>query len=205
MLKKAVFISVVILVYFFLPAKVIAQETEAPYIIPNDSLVVKNIEDWQDLKFGIFMHWGTYSQWGVVESWSICPEDEGWTQRSGKYSKDYFIYRKAYEDLQKTFNPVNFNPDKWATAAKEAGFKYMILTFKHHDGFCMFDSKYTDYKITSPNTPFHSNIPIPKPMLARKLQRLSGSRDLKSALISQNPTGIPNHTGGPISHPKTAM
>ena len=54
-----------------------AQESEAPYIVPKDPEVVKNIEEWQDLKFGIFMHWGTYSQWGVVESWSICPEDEG--------------------------------------------------------------------------------------------------------------------------------
>lgn len=134
-----------------------AQESAEPYIMPADEQVVKNIEEWQDMKFGIFMHWGTYSQWGVVESWSICPEDEGWTQRSGKYSADYFTYKKAYEDLQKTFNPVNFNPDKWATAAKDAGFKYMILTFKHHDGFCMFDSKYTDYKITSVNTPFHTN------------------------------------------------
>ena len=134
-----------------------AQEKEEPYIVPVDPLVVKNIEEWQDMKFGIFMHWGTYSQWGVVESWSICPEDEGWTQRRGEFSKDYFTYLKAYEDLQKTFNPVNFNPDKWATAAKDAGFKYMILTFKHHDGFCMYDSKYTDYKITSPNTPFHTN------------------------------------------------
>jgi len=134
-----------------------AQEKEQPYIPPTDPEVVQNLEEWQDLKFGIFMHWGTYSQWGVVESWSICPEDEGWTQRSGPFSKDYFTYKKAYEDLQKTFNPVDFNPDKWATAAKDAGFKYMIVTFKHHDGFCMYDSKYTDYKITSPKTPFHTN------------------------------------------------
>lgn len=134
-----------------------AQETEAPYIMPDDPQVVKNLEEWQDLKFGIFMHWGTYSQWGVVESWSICPEDEGWTQRRGPFSADYFTYKKAYENLQKTFNPLNFDPGKWARAAKDAGFKYMIVTFKHHDGFCMYDSKYTDYKITSPNTPFHTN------------------------------------------------
>ncbi len=134
-----------------------AQQSEDPYITPSDPLVVKNIEEWQDLKFGIFMHWGTYSQWGVVESWSICPEDEGWTQRRGEFAKDYYTYLKAYENLQKTFNPVNFNPDKWAYAAKDAGFKYMIFTFKHHDGFCMYDSKYTDYKITDPSTPFHAN------------------------------------------------
>jgi len=61
-----------------------AQESEAPYIEPKDPLVVKNLEEWQDMKFGIFMHWGTYSQWGIVESWSLCPEDEGWTQRRGE-------------------------------------------------------------------------------------------------------------------------
>ncbi len=136
---------------------VYAQEHESPYIVPADPLVVKNIEAWQDLKFGIFMHWGTYSQWGVVESWSICPEDEGWTQRKGPYSDDYYTYKKAYEGLQKTFNPINFNPDKWAGAAKDAGFKYMVFTFKHHDGFCMFDSKYTDYKITGAESPFRTN------------------------------------------------
>lgn len=136
---------------------VYAQESALSYITPSDPKVVKNIEEWQDLKFGIFMHWGTYSQWGVVESWSICPEDEDWTQRRGPFSNDYYTYKKAYEDLQYTFNPVNFNPDKWALAAKDAGFKYMIVTFKHHDGFCMFDSKYTDYKVTSSKTPFHTN------------------------------------------------
>jgi alpha-L-fucosidase len=152
---KSVLYTIILLLLSFYQVK--AQEQEATYVTPDDPMVVKNIEQWQDLKFGIFMHWGTYSQWGVVESWSICPEDEGWTQRKGPYSKDYFTYKKAYEDLQKTFNPVNFNPDKWAAAAKEAGFRYMILTFKHHDGFCMYDSKYTDYKITSLNTPFHTN------------------------------------------------
>jgi len=140
-----------------LAANSIAQENEPVYIPVTDPLVKQKLDSWQDMKFGLFMHWGTYSQWGVVESWSICPEDEGWTQRSGPYSKDYYGYKKAYEDLQTTFNPVNFNPDKWAKAAKDAGFKYMIFTFKHHDGFCMFDSKQTDYKITSPNTPFSVN------------------------------------------------
>jgi alpha-L-fucosidase len=155
MAKKNLLIS-------FLLSAVIASNAQQhnfnnTYVKPTDTLVQQKIEQWQDLKFGLFMHWGTYSQWGVVESWSICPEDEGWTQRRGPYSTSYNDYVKAYENLQTTFNPVNFNPDKWATAAKEAGMKYVVFTTKHHDGFCMFDTKQTDYKITSAKTPFSSN------------------------------------------------
>lgn len=133
------------------------QENSSGYVKPTDPLVQAKLEAWQDLKFGIFMHWGTYSQWGVVESWSICPEDEGWTQRKDPFSKDYFEYKKAYENLQTTFNPVDFDPGKWSKAARDAGFKYVVFTFKHHDGFCMFDTKQTDYKVTSTLTPFHTN------------------------------------------------
>jgi alpha-L-fucosidase len=112
------------------------------------------------------MHWGTYSQWGVVESWSICPEDEGWTQRRGPYSADWYTYLKAYENLQTTFNPVKFNPERWAAAAKDAGMKYVVFTTKHHDGFCMFDSKETDYKITGSKSPFANN---PKANVAKEV------------------------------------
>ena len=127
------------------------------YIPTADSLVQAKLDRWQDNKFGLLMHWGTYSQWGIVESWSICPEDEGWTQRSGPYSANYHDYVQAYQHLQTTFNPTRFDPAKWAAAAKEAGMKYVVFTTKHHDGFCMFDTKQTDYKITSPNCPYSSN------------------------------------------------
>lgn len=136
-------------------AQAIAQHDK--YVAPTDPLVLKSISNWQDMRFGLFMHWGTYSQWGIVESWSICPEDEGWTQRRGPYAKDYHEYVKAYENLQTTFNPVKFAPEKWVQAAKKAGMKYMIFTTKHHDGFSMFDTKETDYKITSSKTPFSTN------------------------------------------------
>src|SRR5579871_315459 len=127
------------------------------YVAPTDTLVQQKLNQWHDYKFGLFMHWGTYSQWGVVESWSICPEDEGWTQRRGPYASNYFEYKKAYENLQTTFNPQNFHPENWVEAAKNAGMKYVVFTTKHHDGFCMFDTKQTDYKITSSKTPFSSN------------------------------------------------
>ena len=127
---------------------------QAQYIPETDPLVLAKLEAWQDLKFGLLMHWGPYSQWGVVESWSICAEDEGWCRRK---SDDYTAYKKEYEGLKNTFNPVSFDPGKWAKAAKDAGMKYVVFTTKHHDGFCMFDTKQTDYKVTDPDCPFSRN------------------------------------------------
>ena len=92
-----------------------------------------------------------------MESWSICPEDEGWCRRDSSHGATYNEYVRNYEALQTTFDPVRFDPAKWAKAAKEAGMKYMVFTTKHHDGFCMFDTKTTDYRITSPRTPFHDD------------------------------------------------
>ena len=128
------------------------QHEDERYVAETDPLVLKNLEHWQDIKFGLLMHWGPYSQWGVVESWSICAEDEGWCRRN---LADYIDYKRRYEALKTTFNPVAFDPAKWARAARDAGMKYVVFTTKHHDGFSMFDSKYTDYKITSPECPFH--------------------------------------------------
>lgn len=151
-------IIVFICLAFCLKATAQQHNYSATYVVPKDSLVRQKLAQWQDLKFGLLMHWGTYSEWGIVESWSLCPEDEGWTQRRGPYAANYNEYKKAYENLQTTFNPTSFDPDKWAAAAKEAGMKYVVFTTKHHDGFCMFDTKQTDYKVTSAKCPF-SNTP----------------------------------------------
>ena len=149
------------IVFFFvliLSINLCAQHEPQKYVPETDPLVLEKLEEWQDLKFGLLMHWGAYSQWGIVESWSICPEDYGWCERKKGNSPDnYFEYVKEYENLKTTFNPVDFNPEKWAKAAKDAGMKYVVFTTKHHDGFCMFDSKYTDYKITDPGCPFSTN------------------------------------------------
>lgn len=145
-----------------------SQDHQSYYPDPNP-IIQQRLEEWQDLKFGLLMHWGTYSQWGIVESWSICPEDVGWAtgaRKAGVSPNDYFGYKKAYENLKTTFNPTRFNPSQWAAAAKDAGMKYMIFTTKHHDGFCMFDSKFTDYKVTDKNCPFSSN---PKSNIAKEV------------------------------------
>ena len=114
----------------------------------SDPVIVQRIGEWQDLKFGFMMHWGIYAQWGIVESWNIC--NEPWINRNGANYEDY---KRAYWALNKTFNPKHFNPESWAAAAKGAGMKYVVFTTKHHDGFCMFDSKYTDYTSMGPDCP----------------------------------------------------
>jgi alpha-L-fucosidase len=120
----------------------------------TDPAVLKKLEWFQDQKFGLLMHWAPSTQWGIVESWSLCSEDEPWCQRK---MDDYVEYCKKYEELKTTFNPEKFDPDKWASAAKMGGMKYVVFTTKHHDGFCMFDTKQTDYRITDPGCPFHVN------------------------------------------------
>lgn len=135
----------------------LAQEREENYVPEKDPLVQAKLAQWQDYKLGLLLTWGTYSQWGIVESWSLCGEDEGWCQRRGPYADNYDKYKKAYENLKTTFNPVSFDPDRWANTASEAGMRYVVFTTKHHDGFCMFNTKTTDYKITSQECAFHSN------------------------------------------------
>ena len=120
----------------------------ATYEWPKDPLVKEKLEKWQDQKFGIILHWGLYAVPGIIESWALCSED--WIERDSTMT--YEEFKKWYWGLQKDFNPVNFDPDQWAKAAKDAGMRYVVFTTKHHDGFCMFDTKQTDFKIS--NGPF---------------------------------------------------
>lgn len=110
------------------------------YVRPSDPAVREKLDRWQDLKFGVLFHWGLYSVPGIVESWSICSEDEEWISR--KNGLPYDEYKKWYWSLRERFDPA-----QWADAMRDAGMKYMIFTTKHHDGFCMFDSQYTDFSI----------------------------------------------------------
>ena len=122
------------------------------YEWPTDPAVLEKLDAWQDLKFGVLMHWGLYSVPGIVESWNICNED--WITRPE--GSTYEGYKQWYWGLSKEFNPVDFNPEQWAQVFKDAGMKYMIFTTKHHDGFCLFDSEYTDFSIAKAG-PFAGN------------------------------------------------
>ena len=135
-----------------------------PRTFIKDVKVLKNLEEWQDLKFGFMVHWGIYSQWSSTESWPLNDDpllDKDWGRSKlkawGESGKDIKVFRKMYWDLNKTFNPVQFDASRWADLAEKAGMKYFVFTTMHHDGFNMFDSKFTNYKITSKEVPFHTN------------------------------------------------
>ncbi|MGN0299429.1 MAG: alpha-L-fucosidase [Lachnospiraceae bacterium] len=131
--------------------------TEDAYVWPTSKPVLRQLEWFQDQKLALMMHWGPYSQIGLVESWALSDMDADWSRDEVDWEVDGESFKQQYRDLNKTFNPIRFEPEKWADAAADAGFRYFIFTTKHHDGFCMFDSKYSDYKITAPDCPFHTN------------------------------------------------
>lgn len=95
---------------------------------------------WTDARFGMFIHWGLYA----------LPARHEWVKNAERMTNEQ--YQKYFD----VFNPDMWDPHEWAKMAKAAGMKYVVLTAKHHEGFCLFDSKYTDYKAT--NTPFGKDI-----------------------------------------------
>lgn len=127
------------------------------YVRPTDPKVLEKLEWFQDQKLALMMHWGPYSQLGVVESWALSDADAGWSRTGIDWEADGRSFKEQYFGLNKTFNPIRFDPEKWAETAAEAGIRYLVFTTKHHDGFCMWDSKYSDYKITGEDCPFHTH------------------------------------------------
>jgi alpha-L-fucosidase len=87
------------------------------------------------------------------DKWGRPDDLEAWTSRG----KDMDRFRKDYWDLPETFNPTRFDPRAWARAARAAGMRYVVFTTKHHDGFSMYDTKLTDYRITGPGVPFRGD------------------------------------------------
>ena len=120
---------------------------------PEPGLVIPpaRLAQFENWRFGLFIHWGPWSQTGEGAIWKITrdmtPDEQA----------------KAFE-LRRTFNPRKFDPARWARAAHEAGMKYVVFTTKHHDGFCMWDTQLTDMKITDASCPYSK---APQPDLTR--------------------------------------
>ena len=129
-MKKTIFTALILLLGF---QTGFSQKT----LSPEDK---ERFAWWQDARFGMFIHWGPCTLTGADISWSRGKE----------------IPTNIYDHLYQQFNPVNFDAHKWIQYAKDAGMKYIIFVAKHHDGFVMWDSKLTEYKIT--NTPFKRDV-----------------------------------------------
>ncbi|WP_346237641.1 alpha-L-fucosidase [Niabella insulamsoli] len=100
----------------------------------------KRMQWWTNDRFGMFIHWGLYA----------LPARHEWVQNRERITPQ--DYKKYFDN----FNPDLYDPKQWAKEAKAAGMKYVVLTSKHHEGFCLWDSKYTDYKVT--NTPYGKDL-----------------------------------------------
>ncbi len=96
---------------------------------------------WREARFGLFLHWGLYSILAGV--WDGKDDYAEWIRNNAHIPVD------VYDKLVPRWNPTEWDPDRWAAQAKHAGMKYAVLTTKHHDGFCQFDSAVTDFDVMS--------------------------------------------------------
>ncbi|BEH00351.1 alpha-L-fucosidase [Bacteroides sedimenti] len=149
--KEFVLLVILAFISFNMMAQPNVHNQSTEYEWPKDSLVKIKLDEWQNSKFGMIIHWGLYSVPGMIESWSLCSEN--WIERDSTITYDN--YKKWYWSLSNNFNPVKFNPEQWAQAAYNAGMRYLVFTTKHHDGFAMFNTKQTDFSIAQ--GPFKDN------------------------------------------------
>jgi alpha-L-fucosidase len=103
---------------------------------------------WREARFGLFIHWGLYAI--PAGAWGERTDHGEWIRETAQ------IPPAEYEPLAQRFNPVRFDADEWVRTARDAGMRYIVITSKHHDGFCLFDSQHTDFDIMS--TPFRRDV-----------------------------------------------
>jgi len=110
---------------------------------------------WRAMRVGMFIHWGPVTLTEKEISWSL-KRDRGWLGEPAKIEGE--TPQNVYENLYKQFNPKLLKGDEWVQTAKDMGARYLVFTTKHHDGFCEWDTKLTDYKITNPESPYHKDV-----------------------------------------------
>jgi arylsulfatase A-like enzyme/alpha-L-fucosidase len=122
-------------------------------VYPLQPESAKRLEWFKEAKFGMFIHWGIYSPRGGIAP-DGKPQQHGYTEW---YQKANQLSHAEYAKLAGEFNPAKFDADRWVRLAKQAGMRYITFTAKHHDGFCMFDSKFTAYDVVDA-TPFGRDV-----------------------------------------------
>ena len=110
------------------------------------------LESWRADRFGLFIHWGPVSLKGTEIGWSRAGERRGYRGPGTE------VPAEIYDNLYQEFNPVNFDARAWVALAQAAGMKYLVFTTRHHDGFSLFETAASDYKITSPLSPYRRDI-----------------------------------------------
>ena len=160
-MKKTIYLTISSFVIGFLLLCCQSKQNDKSGLQPDKT----PLEEFQDMKFGMFIHWGLYA----------LPAGE-WKGEYVRGIGEWIMYRKKipvseYEKLAEQFNPVKFNADEWSQLASDAGMKYMVITSKHHDGFAMYHSKVSDYNIVD-RTPFKRD-PL------KELAEANAKRDIK--------------------------
>jgi len=139
------------MVLSFLVVPFCAQTTAKSALLETKQQRDERMKWWREARFGMFIHWGLYAvPAGTYKGKRIAGIGEWIMERAD-------IPLSEYEQFAKQFNPVKFNADQWVRIAKNAGMKYIVITSKHHDGFCLWDSKVGDYDIMDA-TPFKRDI-----------------------------------------------
>lgn len=126
---KHLLLLISLLVFCF---NAMSQDAPADYMAQYNQLMERT-QWWREARFGMFIHFGAYA----------VPARGEWVKSVEELSND------DYQQYVENFKPVDYDPKRWAKLAKEAGMKYVVMTAKHHDGFCLFDSKHTNYKVST--------------------------------------------------------
>jgi alpha-L-fucosidase len=170
-MKRLLFFSLLLLSFSAFAQKNYLQESKAD----KDARMAW----WRDASFGMFIHWGLYAQPAGIYSGQEVKGIGEWIMHTA------WIPTDVYEGYAKNFNPTSFNAKEWVRIAKDAGMKYIVITSKHHDGFCLWDSKVTSYDIMDA-TPFKRDILKELSDACKeagiKMQRVRKSMDIRRIL-----------------------
>lgn len=129
------------------------------YRYPADPRTRQALKRWQSLKFGVIMHWGLYALIGQGGSWSLCREGKGsFMDPPAEWSGPDAEYPSWYQSLRHRFAGEDYDPAAWARACAAAGMRYLVFTTKHHDGFAMYDTQFSNFKITAADVPMGRDV-----------------------------------------------